>query len=360
MTSFQIRKTSVRLDWILRSLAAVGLGASALLWWEYAQQSSMFCGRGEGCDEVRMSAYASILGVSTPVYGVLFFTAVLVLSLVPGPVVRGALTLVAGVGGLGGVGFILLQALEIHAFCMYCLIVDVSSIVIALLALANREPTPALEPRGWLAFALLLIVGFGAPFAYGRVTHPAPRETTTTAGGPPACVLRDESSGATVVAFVDFACPYCQVEHFLLRQMVETLAAQLGKPVRVVRRHFPLPGHKDSREAARAAICAEEAGRGDMMADLLFSAEDRSPAMLETFASQLGMDLGAFRSCMGSATTFRRLEDDLACGNAANIDGLPLVFIGDERFEGMQKEEILAGAIRRAVQTARPGKAANP
>jgi predicted DsbA family dithiol-disulfide isomerase/uncharacterized membrane protein len=346
----QSDKTSARLDWILRCLAAVGLGASALLWWEYAQETSMFCGRGEGCDAVRLSAYASLLGVPTPVYGVLFFAAVLVLSLVPGPVVRGALTLVAAVGGLGGVGFILLQTLEVHAFCKYCLIVDVASILIALLALANRAPTPALDPRGWLAFALLLLVGFGAPFAYGRVTHPAPRDGAPTAGGPPACVLRDQApAGATIVAFVDFACPYCQAEHFLLRQMLEDLPARLGKPVRFVRRHFPLPGHKDSKEAARAAICAEEAGRGEMMADLLFSAEDHSPAMLETYASQLGMDLGAFRSCLGSATTFRRLEDDVACGNVAGIDGLPTVFIGAERLEGMQKEEILAGAIRRAA-----------
>jgi protein-disulfide isomerase/uncharacterized membrane protein len=342
------RKTAAALDWVLRTLAALGLGASALLLWEYTRSTPMFCGVGGGCDLVRRSSWASLASVPTPVYGVLFFSVVLVLSLVPGGRARRALTAVASVGALGAVGFVLLQAVEIHAFCTYCMIVDLSAIVIALIALASREPARRLLPAGWVGFGALLVAGIGAPFLLASVKPPPP-----PAPAVPECVLSEQTGGpVTVVVFSDFECPFCRVEHFAMERLARELGDTLGKPVRVVQKHFPLSQHKHAEMAARAAICAEQSARGELLPDLLFSTEDLSPAAIEAAASQLGMDTASLRACMASEATRRRLGADVACGTAARVDSLPTMYIGSERFEGLQKDQAIAAAVRRAAQVA--------
>ncbi len=350
MTSEQTTKTSA-LDWVLRVLGAIGLGASALLLWEYTRATLTFCRSGEGCDLVRLSPWASLLGVPTPVYGVVFFSLVLVLAVAPGARARRLLTVAGAVGGLAGVGFILLQAIQIGAFCVYCMTVDVASVAIALIVLARREPVVSLGRASWAAFSAVLLVGFGAPFAYGVATHPAPKGPAVT--GVPECVAREEAGPAiAIVAFMDFECPYCRAENFTVRNLIDQLGDSLGKPVRLVRKHFPLSQHKYARDAAKAAICADDAGRGELMSALLFSAEDLSPPALEAAAGQLGLDAASFRACMGSASTAQRLADDVACGLTANIDGLPTFYVGDQRFEGLQKDDALIAALRRAARLA--------
>jgi uncharacterized membrane protein/protein-disulfide isomerase len=348
MSTSDTRKASAALAWALRIFASVGLGASALLLWEYAIESTVFCSAGGGCDLVRLSKYASFFGIPTPMYGVLYFPLVLILAHWPSARARRLLLLVTSAGGLAAVGFILIQVVEIGAFCTFCLIVDVCAALIAVVAFTQRDPAPALQGQAWLAFALVLLVGFGAPFAYGFASRPP-----TLHVRPPECVLRDETPGPiTIVEFVDFQCPYCRQQHLALSGLIDSLGDRLGRPVRIVRRQFPLAMHKFAKDAARAAICAEQAGRGDLMATLLFTSDDLSPQGLETSAVQLGIDPEAFHACMSSASTRQRLEQDEACANAARIQALPTFFVGTERLQGFQRDDTVLAALERAAHAA--------
>jgi uncharacterized membrane protein len=341
------------LDWPLRALAALGLGASIVLFLEYTSDVGLGCGAG-GCSEVRASSWASILGLPTPVYGVAFFAGVLVLSVLSGALARRLLTLAAVVGGVAGAGFLLIQTFEIHAFCVYCLTVDVSSIVITLLALAKREPTQDLTGAEWGVLAAVLLVGIGLPFVYGFATNPAPAPKVVKTGATPSCVASELTADAvTIVAFSDFECPYCRMEHFTLKNLLESMRASLGKPVRLVRRHFPLSQHKYSRDAALASICADQAGFGDIMTDYLFSTDDLSLPAISRFAAQFAAP-DAFRACLASPDATRRLTSDIACGTSADVDSLPTIYIGEQRLVSLQKDDVLLGALRKAAGAPAP------
>src|SRR5688572_16274481 len=115
---------------VLRAVCAVGLGASLLLLYEYMQPAPSFCAEGSGCDAVRASEYAKLLGVSTPVYGVLGFGTLVVLSFLRTQAARRLLLGGAAAGALASAVFIYLQARVFHAFCVYCLITDIAGLVV--------------------------------------------------------------------------------------------------------------------------------------------------------------------------------------------------------------------------------------
>jgi predicted DsbA family dithiol-disulfide isomerase len=214
-----------------------------------------------------------------------------------------------------------------------------------------RESPPPVKAGGWASVAVLLLAGFFAPVVYGAATKRDCGGAGGASKGIPECVEAGQAQGmVTITEFFDLQCPHCRNTHFALSQLQSTL----GEPVRVVRHHFPLPGHKQAASAARAAVCAEDAGFESVMMDMLFSADDLGDDKLVGFAEQLGLEPGAFRACMASAATARRLEDDHACGVEAGVEALPTLFIGQERFEGFKSPEMLRAAIARAKATLQP------
>jgi protein-disulfide isomerase len=156
---------------------------------------------------------------------------------------------------------------------------------------------------------------------------------------------------ATVVEFVDFECPFCRRHEELLTPL---LAKHPGR-VRVVRKQVPLGSiHPHAEAAARAAACADTLGKGDEMASALFHAQ---PAALTdegtvALAEDLGLDGPAFGACLGDARTKARIAHDQADYEAAAGAGVPLVYIGRERFEGLQDQATLEAALARALGAA--------
>jgi protein-disulfide isomerase len=175
-------------------------------------------------------------------------------------------------------------------------------------------------------------------FGLGCSTLPGPIEAE---------IARTPRGQATVVEYVDFECPFCRRLDAVLAPIV---AKQRGR-VRVVRKHVPLVTiHPHAAAAARAAVCAEAQGKGDAMADALFRAPpsamtDEGNGLL---ANELGLDGPAFRACLADARTAQRLAADTKEFDAIGGEGVPLVFVGRERFEGLQ-EEVTLDALARAL-----------
>lgn len=339
-------RTSTVGDLLMRALAATGLGGSVLLLVDYLRPAPMFCGEGQGCDVVRLSSYSHLLGVPVPVLGVLYFAVVLGLTLMQRPRSRDLLALAGGLGALGAIAFTAIQAFVLHAFCVYCMVVDVSAIVLGVLAVALRRTRASpLGGRGWAASGLIGMVAFGAPFGYGFVHRPPEREPIV---GVPQSILAEQRPGvATIVEFMDFECPFCRAQHARLAVLVE----EYGSKVRIVRKHVPLSMHDFADPAARLAICAELQGRGDEMADLLFKAEDLRPAALAAAAQRAGIPPETLPGCTGSVEVEKRMRLDRHAAAEAQVGGLPTFYIGTERFEGLQNDDTVRAAIRRALQS---------
>lgn len=323
-----------------------GLVASSMLAVDTLRRSPVFCAEGGGCDAVKHTAYAAPLGVPMPVIGVAGFLAIGVAALLPGSRARVAQIALSGVAAMAGVFLFVVQA-SMGTFCPFCLVADASGVACSLTAAFRAwRLLDAAPPRGLVyGGAAVLAVAALAPMAAGFRMQPAvPR------------VIREEmaktpSGEATVVDFVDFECPFCRMTHGALEPLIE---AHKGK-VRVVRKQVPLSRiHTHALDAARAADCAERLGKGEAMANALFTApvDDLTREGCERIATSLGLPLAPFRACVSDPKTDESIEADRAEWKAAGGYALPTVWIGGVEIVGAQPPEVLRRAIDDAVARA--------
>jgi uncharacterized membrane protein len=132
-------------------LALVGLFISLyLLLYHLGFYGVLACGAGS-CDVVQASRYADFLGLPVPAWGVAWYGAVLVLSLVQQArrTADGLLARLLDLAALGGLAFsIYLTAIELfvlHAVCLWCVVSALLATGIFLLA----APWKGMRRRSW-------------------------------------------------------------------------------------------------------------------------------------------------------------------------------------------------------------------
>jgi protein-disulfide isomerase len=134
----------------------------------------------------------------------------------------------------------------------------------------------------------------------------------------------------TIVEFSDFECPFCKQVQSALKQVVETY----GRDVRVVFKHLPLEGHRNSLPAARAAYCAAEQERFWQFHDALFTAGNLSPPVFEQIASDLGLGLPKFQECVASERSRAAVVKDLEAARRLHIDSTPSFVVNGKVING--------------------------
>jgi len=329
--------------WVSSALSVIALAASSILLADYLRPSPVFCRPDGGCGVVRQTVWAFPLGIPMPLIGVIGIFSVAIAGLWPGRragLVRAAL---ATVGALVALGLLGVQV-ALGSVCPYCVVVDVSVVVLGALALAAAvggwDPPASKQRRGLAltAFALATAV----PLVIGALRKPMlPAVIAQEMGKAP-------RGRVTVVDFVDFQCPFCRATHEALAPILAERRGQLH----VVRKHVPLPNHRFAWHAARAACCAEQQGKSDELAEALFSAtfDELSPEGCERMAASLGLDTGRFRACVSDAATDARIRADIQAFRAAKGRGLPTLWIGDKVLEGAQQPEALRAALDEAIR----------
>jgi uncharacterized membrane protein/protein-disulfide isomerase len=335
---------------LTRLLALTALVVSTALLWNGLRLNPRFCPFGGGCEEVLSSAYGRPLGVPLPLVGVLTFGSLFAASLLPGRRVGRALGLLAPAAGAGGLVLILLQVFVLRRVCPFCLIVDACAVTLAVVELSwgRGRPLPAVGGRArslWLAAAPVLAGGAAALVSTGSGgAAPAP-------GPVPAAVAALWVPGkVNVVEVADFQCPHCRRMHEVLALFLD----EEGDRVHFARLTAPLPAHVQARHASRAFLCAEQQGRGDEMAELLFHAADLRPEACERLAAALGLSLPAFRACVTDPRTDHQIDADLAWMRAASPQGLPVIWVQDRMLFGEQPIAALRAAARAAEAASPP------
>jgi predicted DsbA family dithiol-disulfide isomerase len=119
----------------------------------------------------------------------------------------------------------------------------------------------------------------------------------------------------------------------------------------VVRKNVPLKQHPHALDAARAACCGEQMGKGEAMADALFSApvDELTPEGCAKLAASLGLDENAFKRCTSDPATDARIHADQATFKAAQGHALPTLWIDEEKIEGMPQDDTLEKTLERAI-----------
>ena len=122
----------------------LGLAVASFLLYEYSLSGPIVCPTGIGCDIVRASPYSNFFGIPIPILGVIFYLTMAVLSVIhthelPRKLIR-KLQLLIAVAGVGfGVYLTFLEGFVIKAFCFWCVLSFIISIIILLAIIAARK-----------------------------------------------------------------------------------------------------------------------------------------------------------------------------------------------------------------------------
>jgi predicted DsbA family dithiol-disulfide isomerase len=223
---------------------------------------------------------------------------------------------------------------------------DVSAIIAAAAAVLVAR-TPA---AGWDVAApgdATQRLASWAWWAFGALALAAPLLWPIVKSAPavPGKVLAYYAPGKlNVVEFADFQCPACRRYHEVLKPILR----RYGERVHFVRLHKPLASHHFAQDAAHAAVCAEQQGKLEPMADALFTTPDLSPTGIDRIAQAVGLDTKAFESCVLDPKTKARVERESSLLVPPELEGLPTTYIGGKRLLGVQSPEAVEDALQRA------------
>lgn len=188
--------------------------------------------------------------------------------------------------------------------------------------------------KRWLAASLALSFAL-----VGCAGEPPPPSVVTFAESAP-------KGSVPVVVFLDFECSYCKAAHERLQNAAKTLHATLAFDYR----HVPLRSHEHATEAASAQVCAAEQNRGEDAVHALFAAGPGGHDLehLLELAGTLGLDPERFTKCMTSDSTRGRLASDRHVFIDAQFDGVPVVFVGTQKLDGVRSTAEYQRAIENA------------
>ena len=148
-------------------------------------------------------------------------------------------------------------------------------------------------------------------------------DRVSPAKGPP-------KAAVTIVEFSDFECPFCRDVQTTLKQVLQNY----GNDVRLVFKHMPLEGHRNSLPAARAAYCAGEQNRFWQYHDALFAARNLTPGVFDEIALSLGLGVEKFQACRSSEHSRAAVVKDMEAARLFRIDSTPSFVVNGKLIKG--------------------------
>jgi protein-disulfide isomerase/uncharacterized membrane protein len=396
----QIEPGGKKSGWFVIILAAAGLGICLYLYSLHVAllmgeiKISPLCGAdgGLGCQSVTSSPYNSMMGLPLASWGAVFYSAMVLLGL--GVVIfwrdsgRVYLRWILWLAGLGlalDLYLAYVMVFRIQVACWLCISTYVINVAIILMLVKGvwQEPKPRVPMRaifpgakdaqgidlyyrnaikglliGGILFASVIVVG-GSQFISKSLTGDDRVRLETLkeqlakqkiravyADNRPAMGAAD--GALTVVEFSDFLCPFCAKAAKYLK------LAESGNhdSARFVFRHYPLDKscnrslrsnvHPGACLLAEGSVCADEQKRFWEYHDIAFETKGEiTRSVVMDIASDLGLDLGAFKSCLNSGRGLRAVKEDITAAIHAGVKSTPTLFINGRGLRGVPKPWML-------------------
>lgn len=324
------------------------------------------------CEKVAASEYSVFLGVPYALWGILLYG-----LLLAGAIVR----LVRRVEGafrwdavflwlpfvvlLDDVYLVYLQLTCIGAMCIVCIGTYALNLLLVLLVLVERRfdvrglAREAAADLSWLFSglrALLSVVVLAAGLAAvgwfwahpmgGLSIVPANSNHASQQGNEP--VRGPADAPVTVIGITDFQCPYCG----RAAQAIEQVLAKYEGRVRFEHVDYPLdqacnpyipkPFHRLACYAAYASRCAARQGQYWHYHHLLFEHQkELDDRVILDLASQVGLDLPAFKSCLSDpdGSLKRSVAADIERARQYQIQGTPTFVVNGKVMAGYLSPE---------------------
>ncbi|KIG15010.1 Periplasmic thiol disulfide interchange protein DsbA [Enhygromyxa salina] len=133
----------------------------------------------------------------------------------------------------------------------------------------------------------------------------------------------------TIIEFADYQCPYCA-------QSVEPLADAMSGyegDVRLIFKHYPLPGHRAAAPAAYTSWAAHQQGDFWVFHDRLFEAK-ASIEQVPEWVKERGLDASKFGQDMESPEAKAAVDSDMLAGSKVGVTGTPAFFVNGHLYRG--------------------------
>lgn len=178
-------------------------------------------------------------------------------------------------------------------------------------------------------------------------------------------VTGSDSALVEIVEFGDFECPACENFATLTKPDIQAQYVDPGL-VRFRFIDYPLPMHRNTWDASRAAACADEQGKFWAMHDLLYANQDRwwtqatrnpSKVIKDLAKGMPGLDQAAFEACVDSKRTQAKVQAHLAMAEAQQIGSTPTFIINGKKIPGALPFDQMKRQIDDALAAARAAKA---
>jgi protein-disulfide isomerase len=153
--------------------------------------------------------------------------------------------------------------------------------------------------------------------------------------------LGNANAKITVVAFVDYECPFSARANDTFTQ----LRAKYGDDLRLVLANRPLPIHTHARDAALAALAAAEQGRFAEMHARLYEATPKGDEGLVAAARAAGLDMPRWEAARHGESTHAALMRVEETAQALGVTGTPTSFVDGRRIEGAQPMTTFTTAV---------------
>lgn len=158
----------------------------------------------------------------------------------------------------------------------------------------------------------------------------------------------NEEATVALVEFSDYECPFCIRHSRETMPLIEQNYIATGK-ILYGFRDFPIAQlHPQAIRAHEAAKCAGDQQRYWEMHSLMFAQPaQHTPELLEAAASQAGVDVGAFRTCVGSGKHTAAIRDSVSLAESFGANGTPAFFIGiiDRTNNTVRVTRAISGAV---------------
>ena len=156
-------------------------------------------------------------------------------------------------------------------------------------------------------------------------------------------MLGSKKAPLTIVEFTDYQCPFCQRFHTTAFPELKKNYIDTGK-VRFYSRDMPLDFHPDAMRAAEAARCASDQGQFWQLRDVMGANPNKLDMdSLVADATDLKMDVKAFRACVESEKYKSAVQTDVMEAMKIGANGTPTFVVGKSTPNGVDGE-LMVGA----------------
>ncbi|MGA1869314.1 MAG: thioredoxin domain-containing protein [bacterium] len=137
-------------------------------------------------------------------------------------------------------------------------------------------------------------------------------------------VIGKPEAPVSIVAFLDYQCPYCAK----IYPVLEKLAEKYPNDVNLIIKHYPLRMHRFAQKAAQAALAASQQNKYKESTQILMANyKNLNDATIKKYIQETGIDMSTFDKAFNDPALQHIISQDMKLGAQLKVRGVPSLFI---------------------------------